>query len=320
MKFGDFMQEAVRPDLLQVVIKSVAFMGGIGAVFGLGLALAAKKFAVKTDPRVDAVRDALPGANCGACGFAGCQGYAEAVVGNPDISPALCAPGKADIAAMVAKITGKVAPEIVPMVATIFCRGGECKASRRFVYDGVKDCRAAILVSGGDKTCQYGCLGYGTCSRACPFGAISMDKDNLPVVDQGKCTACGVCVAACPKSIISLTPVAKKVHIKCSSHDKGPVVKKACELGCIACGLCVKGCPEGAISMDNFLAKIDYAKCEHCETCVLICPQRTIEDRIDPKKEAAPRTKLPKKEGDAGSEGKGSAEDGPKEVRAAKPA
>src|SRR5512143_413122 len=180
------MQEVAQPDLLGVMIKSLAFMGGVGAVFGLGLALAAKKFAVKVDPRVEAVREVLPGANCGACGFAGCQGYAEAVVGDPSLSPGLCAPGKAEVAAMVAKITGKVAPDVVPMVATVFCRGGECKASRRFVYDGVKDCRAAVLVSGGDKTCQYGCLGYGTCSRACPFGAITMDGDNLPVIDHEK--------------------------------------------------------------------------------------------------------------------------------------
>jgi len=279
-----------------VVITSLVFMAAIGAVFGLALALASKKFAVKTDPRVDSVRDVLPGANCGACGFAGCQGYAEAVVNDPSVSPGLCAPGKADIAAMVAKITGKVAPEVVPMVATIFCRGDEKRAARRFIYDGVKDCRAAILVSGGDKTCQYGCLGYGTCSRACPFGAISMTKDSLPVVDREKCTACGVCVSACPKSIIALTPAQKMVHIRCSSKDKGPAVKKACEIGCIACGLCVKGCPEKAITVENFLAKIDYEKCTHCENCVLLCPQRTIEDRLDPAKEAAPRTKLAKEE------------------------
>lgn len=293
------MQEAVRPELMQVVIKSLVFMGGVGAVFGVGLAYAAKKFKVLTDPKVEAVRDVLPGANCGACGFAGCQGYAEAVVNDPGLSPGLCAPGKADVAALVAKITGKAAPEVIPMVATVFCRGDECKASRRFVYEGVKDCRAAVLVGGGDKTCQYGCLGYGTCSRACPFGAITMSGDNLPVIDRDKCTACGVCVAACPKQIIHLTPAAKKVHIRCSSLDKGPVVKKACELGCIACGLCVKGCPEGAITMADNLARIDYEKCSTCETCVLLCPQRTIEDKLDPSKEQAPRMKLPKKEAPA---------------------
>ena len=290
------MHEALHPDLLDVVLKSLAFMGGIGAVFGLGLAYAAKKFAVKTDPNVQAVRDVLPGANCGACGFAGCQGYAEAVVGDPNVSPGLCTPGKADVAALVARITGKAAPEVIPMVATVFCRGDECKAGRRFRYEGVRDCRAAILVAGGDKTCVYGCLGYGTCEKACPFGAISMGPGNLPVIDRDKCTACGVCVAACPKSIIHLAPASKKVHILCSSHDKGPAVKKACEIGCIGCGLCSKGCPEGAISMDNNLAVMDYAKCTHCETCVLLCPQRTIKDMLDPAKEQAERIKLPKKE------------------------
>ncbi len=293
------MQEVFQPNLINAVLKSVAFMGGVGAVFGLGLAFAAKKFAVMTDPKVEAVREVLPGANCGACGFAGCQGYAEAVVKDPNLSPGLCAPGKADVAALVAKITGKVAPEAVPTVATVFCRGDECKASRRFKYDGVKDCRAAILVSGGDKTCQYGCLGYGTCAKACPFEAIKMGPENLPIIDREKCTACGVCVAACPKSIIHLTPADKKVHILCSSHDKGPAVKKACEIGCIGCGLCAKGCPEGAISMDNNLAMMNYAKCAHCETCVLLCPQRTIKDMLDPSKEQAERVKLPKKEAPA---------------------
>lgn len=290
------MQETLHPDLLNVVIKSFVFMGGIGAVFGAGLAFAAKKFSVKTDPKVEAVRDVLPGANCGACGFAGCQGYAEAVVKDPNLSPGLCAPGKADVAALVARITGKVAPEVVPTVAKVFCRGGECNSRRRFEYEGVKDCRAAILVAGGDKTCQYGCLGYGTCAKACPFGAITMAADNLPVIDRDKCTACGVCVAACPKSIIHLTPADKMVHILCSSHDKGPAVKKACEIGCIGCGLCAKGCPEGAIAMDNNLAMMDYAKCTHCEACVLLCPQRTINDMRDPAKEQAERIKLPKKE------------------------
>jgi len=292
------MPDTSHIDFTRVVITSLVFMGAVGAVFGVALAYAARRFAVKTDPRVAAVRDALPGANCGACGFAGCQGYAEAVVNDPSVGPGLCTPGKADVAAMVAKITGKVPSEVIPMVATVFCRGDECKARRRFVYDGIKDCRAAVLVSGGDKACQYGCLGYGTCHRACPFGAIGMSKDNLPVIDREKCTACGVCVSACPKNIIDLTPAAKEVHIRCSSHDKGPVVKKACELGCIACGLCVKGCPEGAIRLDNFLARIDYEKCTNCETCVMLCPQRTIEDRLDPSKESAPRLK-PAKEATA---------------------
>jgi Na+-translocating ferredoxin:NAD+ oxidoreductase subunit B len=287
--------EAVQPNLIDVTIKSLIFMGSVGAIFGIALAWAARKFAVKVDPRVEAVRNVLPGANCGACGFAGCMGYAEAVVGDAAVGPGMCAPGKADVAALVAKITGKVAPELIPTVATVFCRGDECKTFKRFEYNGVKDCRACMLVAGGDKSCPYACLGYGTCARACPFGAIKMSAESLPVIDREKCTACGVCVAICPKQVIALTPSSKMVHIRCSSHDKGPAVKKVCEIGCIGCGLCVKACPEGAITLENNLAKIDYTKCTHCETCVQVCPQRTIEDRLDPAKEAAPRIKPPAK-------------------------
>jgi len=285
------MQEAAQPETLKIILISLGFMGGMGAFFGIVLAYASRRFHVHEDPKITQVREELPGANCGACGFAGCQSYAEAVVKDPNVGPNLCTPGKADVAALVARITGKEAPEMIPMVATVFCRGDEKRASRSFVYEGIKDCRASVLVSGGDKTCKYGCLGYGTCFRACPFGAIQMDENNLPVIDREKCTACGVCVGACPKNIIALTPSAKMVHIRCSSHDKGPAVKKACEIGCIGCNLCVKACPEKAISMDNMLAVIDYDKCTHCETCVTVCPQRTIEDRIDPSKESAPRVK-----------------------------
>jgi len=300
------MQEAAQPEVLTTVILGIAFMGGMGAFFGLVLAYASRRFHVEEDPKITQVREELPGANCGACGFAGCQGYAEAVVKDPNLPPNLCTPGKAEVAAMVARITGKVAPEMIPMVATVFCRGDEKRAVRSFRYEGIHDCRAAILVSGGDKACKYGCIGYGTCYKACPFGAITMSEDNLPVIDREKCTACGVCVAACPKNIIELTPADKMVHIRCRSHDKGPVVKKACEIGCIGCSMCAKNCPEKAIHMDKLLAVMDYDKCTHCETCVTVCPQRTIEDRLDPSKEAAPRVKPEKKENpdDAGAEKK----------------
>ena len=274
------MQEAVQPDIMQAVIKSLVFMGGVGAVFGFGLAYAAKKFAVKTDPRVEAVRDALPGANCGACGFAGCMGYAEAVVGNPDVAVSMCAPGKSPVAEKIAEITGKKAEKVEPKIARVFCQGGNSLSQRKFIYTGVMDCTAAVLAAGGDKSCEYGCLGYATCMRACPFDAIRMSADNLPIISKEKCTACGKCVAACPKQVIELAVESKAVVISCHSKDKGIDVKKKCQVGCIACGICVRTCPVDAIKIDNNLARIDHAKCIVCGLCVKKCPTSAIRDYI----------------------------------------
>ncbi len=173
-------------------------LAALGIVFGVALAIVAARFVVKTDPKVEKVRETLPGANCGACGFAGCMGYAEAVVGNPDVAVNLCAPGKSAVAEKIAEITGKKAEKVDPKIARVFCQGGNSLSQRKFIYTGVMDCTAAVLAAGGDKSCEYGCLGYATCMRACPFDAITMSADNLPIINKEKCTACGKCVAACP--------------------------------------------------------------------------------------------------------------------------
>ena len=257
------------------------FLGGLGVVFGIGLAFAAAKFAVKTDPKVEQVRDVLPGANCGACGFAGCQGYAEAVATNPDIAPNLCAPGKGSVAAAVARITGKAAAAVEPNFARIMCQGGWSKSTKRFKYEGVQDCRAAILAGGGDKSCRYGCLGYGTCAKVCPFGAITMSDDHLPVVDITKCTGCRKCEVACPTKVIEVLPASKQVLVTCHSKDKGGDTRKNCQVGCIACGICVKTCPFDAITITNNLARIDIDKCRVCGLlCVTKCPTKAITDFI----------------------------------------
>lgn len=267
-------------DFKSLITFTFIFLAGLGAIFGLGLAFAAQKFAVKVDPKVEMVRDVLPGANCGACGFAGCQGYAEAVATRPEVPPNLCAPGKATVAEAVARITGKVAEAIEPNFARIMCQGGWSKSVKRFKYEGVQDCRAAVLAGGGDKACIYGCLGYGTCAKVCPFGAITMNDDHLPVVDITKCTGCRKCEQACPKKVIEVLPASRQVLVACHSKDKGPDTKKNCSVGCIACGKCVKICPFDAPSISTNLSRIDLDKCKVCGLCVSPCPTDAIVDFI----------------------------------------
>jgi Na+-translocating ferredoxin:NAD+ oxidoreductase RNF subunit RnfB len=258
----------------------LAVLAGLGVVFGVALAIVAARFMVKVDPKVEQVRETLPGANCGACGFAGCMGYAEAVVGNPDVAANMCAPGKSAVAEKIAVITGKKAEKVEPRIARVFCQGGNSQSQRKFIYTGVKDCTAAVLAAGGDKSCEFGCLGYGTCMRACPFHAITMSSENLPVISPEKCTACGKCVAACPKQVIEIAQAAKAVVVSCHSRDKGADTKKKCQVGCIGCGICVRTCPVDAVKVENNFAKIDHSKCIVCGLCVKKCPTSAIKDYI----------------------------------------
>ncbi len=266
---------------LSTVYTTLIVLAGLGIVFGVALALIAARFVVKVDPRVEKVREVLPGANCGACSFAGCMGYAEAVVGNPDVAPNMCAPGKTAVAEKIAEITGKKAEKVEPRIARVFCQGGTSLSQRKFDYVGVRDCTAAVLAAGGDKSCEFGCLGYGTCMRACPFGAITMSADNLPIIDPEKCTACGKCVVACPKQVIELAQMSKAVVISCHSRDKGVDTKKKCQVGCIGCGICVRTCPFEAIKLENNLARINHDKCTVCGLCVKKCPTTAIKDYIE---------------------------------------
>ncbi len=267
-------------DPIAIVKFTVIFLGGMGVLFGFGLAFAAQKFSVKVDPKVTQVRNALPGANCGACGFAGCQSYAEAVVAREDVPANLCAPGKATVAQQVAEITGKVAETKEPEFARVMCQGGHSRTKERYKYEGVLDCRAAILAGGGDKACRYGCLGYGTCAKVCPFGAITMTEDGLPFVDITKCTGCHKCEAACPVKVIEVLPASREVLVACHSKGKGVDTRKNCQVGCIACGMCEKVCPFDAVHVSGNLAKIDISKCKVCGLCASKCPTGAIKDYI----------------------------------------
>lgn len=257
------------------VISALGILGGFGILFGALLAYASQKFAVETDPRTEALLSILPGANCGACGYPGCSGYAGAIVGGAATN--LCPVGGAAVAEKVAAVMGATADtSSVRQVATVYCRGGKAECGTRFQYDGVQTCQAAQAIGGGDKLCSYGCLGYGDCFRSCPFDAISMDDNGLPVIDEAKCTGCRQCVLACPRDIIDMRPESALVQVRCLSQAKGKEVRATCSTGCIACGLCVKACPFDAIHVTDNLASIDYDKCRNCGLCVAKCPTKCI--------------------------------------------
>ncbi len=253
------------------IITAILAMAALGCVLSIILGVAAKVFYVYVDPRIESILDVLPGANCGGCGYAGCSDYAEAIVKSG--APAnLCVAGGSEVTDQICSIMGISAEAGERKVARIFCQGSDDKAVKRFQYSGANDCRAAIVATGGDKACQYGCLGLGTCVRACPFEALSMGDNGLPVVNESLCTGCGNCVEACPRNIPRLIPVSQKTANLCSSHDGGKVVKQVCSIGCIACGMCKKNCPEEAVSMEDKLAVVNPDKCTGQGICIEKCP------------------------------------------------
>jgi Na+-translocating ferredoxin:NAD+ oxidoreductase RNF subunit RnfB len=262
---------------VSTVLLAVLSFGALGCLMGLGLAYAGRRFAVETDPREDEVLAALPGVNCGACGFPGCAGYAHAVACSGH-AVNRCPVGGSETAARLAAIMGVAAGSFERSTARVFCAGGKDKCPERFTYRGIISCQAANLVGGGNKLCTWGCLGMGSCAEACAFDAIVMGPDRLPRVDEAKCTACGRCVLACPRGLISLLPVSQRVFVACSSRDRGPDTRKICKVGCIACRLCEKNCPAQAIHVTDNLARIDVAACKQHKVCVQKCPVKTIVD------------------------------------------
>lgn len=261
---------------MNTAIVSLISMGTMAGLLAFGLAVASKKFHVETDSRVDELEGVLPGVNCGACGYAGCRGFAEGVSSGAAAVNG-CPVGGANVAKLVASIMGVEADGIKRRVAQVLCKGGFAEAKQRGGYDGPKDCRIAHATQGGDKACSYGCLGYGSCVAACQFDAMYMDENGLPVVIEENCTACGKCVDACPRNIIMLVDEDQGVHIRCRSLATGRLVRQVCSVGCIACQRCVKVCPTGAIYMEDNLARINYDKCTNCRECVAVCPMNTIE-------------------------------------------
>ena len=249
----------------------------LGALLALVLAIASRRFEVKTDPKVDMVVEALPGVNCGGCGYAGCTAYAEAVVNN-GADATLCAPGGAKAGMAIAGILGISAVNKVRSVSLCHCQKKDVKTVA--LYTGIQTCRGAALfgLGGGWLDCRYGCLGYGDCVNVCPFGAVTMGGDGRPVVDESLCTGCKKCAVACPRGLMIVTPIDKYIHVRCHNSDRGPRANKICARACIACRKCEKVCPAGAIGVPNYLAELDYNKCVGCGKCVEVCPHQVIAD------------------------------------------
>lgn len=258
------------------IILAAVVVGGVGLLMGLFLGVSSEKFKVETDERETAVRAELPGNNCGGCGYPGCDGLAAAIAaGTAPVDG--CPVGGAAVAEKIAAIMGSEAGSSVKKTAFVKCKGDCEKAGSLYEYYGVEDCLAASQMQNkGQKTCTYGCLGFGTCKKACPFGAIEI-INGIAVVDKEKCKACGKCVAACPKHLIELIPYEADYAVRCSSHDRGPAVKKSCTAGCIGCTLCTKQCGEAAITVEANLAHIDYDKCVGCGKCAEKCPAKCID-------------------------------------------
>ncbi|MFH0887236.1 MAG: RnfABCDGE type electron transport complex subunit B [bacterium] len=262
---------------MKIYLIGILTMGGLGLFFAAFLALAYQKLKVEENPKINELLNALPGLNCAACGFTGCYGLAEKAAQQGNLDNLRCPPGGDVVASQLAEILGTDQISSLKKIAVVRCGGGKGKAFDKGLYHGIITCAAAELVAKGYKSCEYGCLGFADCVRACPFDAIRMGADDLPFVNPHKCTACDKCVAACPRDIIVLNPCAQQYYVNCNSLDKGVVVRKNCTVGCISCNICVKASPQ-VFKMENNLAYVyDHSKCDSsCDAATEKCPTKCI--------------------------------------------
>ncbi len=259
------------------ILIPVLILGTIAIVCASLLTLSDTFFGVEEDERVGGIRECLPGANCGACGYSGCDGYAKALAEGKTEATNLCVPGGDSTSAAIAKILGVEAENVVERVAYVACNGTCDATEKKYDYQGHKTCHTANMAYQGDKFCSFACLGYGDCARVCPRDAIAIE-DGIARIDPKKCIGCGMCVRECPNHIIHLIDDTSRVVVECSNHDKGALTRKYCSNGCIGCMKCEKACPHGAIKVKDNLASIDYSLCTGCGTCAEVCPVHCIHE------------------------------------------
>ncbi|MBP3730154.1 MAG: Fe-S cluster domain-containing protein [Mailhella sp.] len=263
-----------------MVTVSILTMFGLGLVCAGILAAASKIFYVQENPKVAAALELLPGANCGGCGFAGCEGYAKAVVTDPNVPANRCVACPKESIVALGELTGKTVAEAEPLVSMRRCDVNNGHVVQRYVYHGIPSCAAASVIRGGTNTCAWSCLGFGDCVQACPFGAMKI-VDDIACVDIQRCTGCGLCTKACPRGILELIPLRSRVCIPCNSRDKGKAVMDACKAGCIKCGKCVRTCPAKAISLVDGRIEINQKQCleygpECGQACVGACARKIL--------------------------------------------
>ena len=257
------------------VLIAVGILAAIAVICAVLLTLASNLFGVKENEKFAPIRDCLPGANCGACGYSGCDAYAKALAEGQSTATALCVPGGKDAALAISEILGVEAGAIIERVAYVSCNGNCDAVEKKYDYQGHPTCRSANMTYSGDKMCTFACLGYGDCADVCPKDAIRV-VNGVAKVDPVKCIGCGICVRTCPNSIIRLINADQIVTVTCSNHDKGALTRRYCKNGCIGCGKCARTCPNEAITVANNLATINYSKCVKCGKCAEVCPTHCI--------------------------------------------
>ncbi|MDR2151008.1 MAG: RnfABCDGE type electron transport complex subunit B [Spirochaetaceae bacterium] len=264
------------------IIITAIFALALAFILGFALGFFRKFFAVAEDPLKSSIRECLPGANCGACGYPGCDGYASALV-ERTAEPNKCTVGGVSVAEKIGTILGIEASSVESFIAVLACQGSKEHAPAKGEYSGLAQCRAAKIAIGGTKLCAWGCLGFGDCVAVCQFGALCMGADGLPHINVERCTGCGLCVAECPQQVLLTIPKRRKAnpvpYALCSNrHTVKALVLKTCKKACIKCELCVKNCPQHCIALVNGIPEIDYSKCSICGTCVAKCPTKVLQN------------------------------------------